>query len=125
MPHAPVRRSALARIMVVAAVAAALAGCGYSAKVRNASAKTVVAEIEHDRFLADTSTRGSARLEPDESATLGPFKIDPLEPIHLRVRIVDDVFGGWQKERLEPGANSFVVEDGTLESWEAVRLRRE
>ncbi|MBZ0171650.1 MAG: hypothetical protein K8E66_04655, partial [Phycisphaerales bacterium] len=70
------------------------------------------------------STPASAHLKPGESATLGPFKIDPLEPIHLRVRIVGDVFGGWQKERLEPGDQVFVVEDGTLQSWEAVSLRR-
>lgn len=101
-----------------------LAGCEYSATVRNESQRTVVAELEHDRFLAETLTKRSAMLEPGDEATLGPFKVDPLEPITLRIRIVDDVFGGWQSERLEPGDQTFVIEDGTLQSWESVAIRR-
>lgn len=100
------------------------AACGYSAVVRNESTKTVVAEIRHDRFLAPESVPARSQLKPGESASLGPFKIDPLEPITLRVRVVGDVFGGWLEKRLEPGEQLFVVEDGTLESWEAILLRR-
>ena len=104
---------------------ATLAGCDYSVTVRNDSRKTVLAEVRHDRFLAPTSRPDSAMLEPGDAADFGPFKIDPLEPIHLRVRIVGDTFGGWQEERLEPGNQTMVVDDGTLQSWEAVSLRRE
>ena len=78
-----------------------------------------------DQGLADTVTKRSAMLEPGDEAVLGPFKVDPLEPITLRVRIVDDVFGGTQSERLEPGDQTFVIENGNLQSWEAVRIRRE
>ena len=107
------------------AACALLAGCEYTATVRNASRRAVIAELEHDRFLADTVTKRSAMLEPGDEAVLGPFKVDPLEPITLRVRIIDDVFGGTQAERLEPGNQTFVIEDGTLQSWEKVRIRRE
>lgn len=123
MTYAAVRSRVVAALAIAATLP--LASCGYSARIRNASQKTVVAEIQHDRFLAPTSMPDAARLEPGEDVSLGPFKIDPLEPIYVRVRIEGDVFGGWQEERLEPGDNSFVVEDGTLQSWEAVRLRRE
>ncbi len=118
------RRSRLARWGVLIAPALLLASCRYTATVRNHSSKTVVAEIRHDRFLAPMSTPASAHLRPGESASLGPFKIDPLEPINLRVRVVGDVFGAWIENRLEPGDQLFVVEDGNLESWEAVRVRR-
>lgn len=118
-------RLRLAATAALGLLAACLPACGYSATVRNLSEKTVVAEIKHDRFLADTSTRGARRLQPGDETSMGPFKIDPLEPIYLRIRIEGDVFGGWQEERLEPGDNSFVIEDGTLQSWEAVSIRRE
>ena len=118
-------RLRLAATAALGLLTACLPACGYSAAVRNLSEKTVVAEIKHDRFLADTSTRGARRLQPGDETTMGPFKIDPLEPIYLRIRIEGDVFGGWQEERLEPGDNSFVIEDGTLQSWEAVSIRRE
>lgn len=118
-------RLRLAATAALGLLAACLPACGYSATVRNASGKTVIAEIQHDRFLADTSNRGSRRLEPGDETSLGPFKIDPLEPIYLRIRIEGDVFGGWQDERLEMGSNSFIIEDGTLQSWEAVSIRRE
>jgi hypothetical protein len=110
---------------LLASAPAALLGCEYTATVRNNSAKTVLAELEHDRFLAETVTKRSAMLEPGDEAVLGPFKVDPLEPITLRVRIVGDVFGAWQSERLEWGDQTFVIENGTLESWEAVLIRRE
>lgn len=99
-------------------------GCGYTAIVHNESQQTVVAEIRHDRFLMPSSTPGSARLRPGESATLGPYKIDPLEPIYLRVRAEGDVFGSGLEKRLEPGDQVFYVEDGTLQSWESFSLRR-
>lgn len=118
------RLAALSRLAVACAVPV-LAGCEYTATIRNESRKTVVAELEHDRFLAETVTKRSAMLEPGDEAVLGPFKVDPLEPITLRIRIVDDVFGGTQSERLEPGDQTFVIENGTLQSWEAVRIRRE
>jgi hypothetical protein len=102
-----------------------LGACGYTATVRNASSKTVVVEIRHDRFLAPTSHRGSTQLSPGDSATLGPFKVDPLEPMHLRVRVVGDVFGTWMEERLEPGSHAFIIEDGTLQSWESIFIRRD
>jgi len=111
--------------MVIALSAAAMTGCKYSATVRNESKHAVVAELEHDRFLASTLIKNSALLEPGDEVTLGPYKVDPLEPITLRIRIVDDVFGGWQSERLEPGKQTFVIEEGTLQSWEAVAIRRE
>jgi len=110
---------------VLAGVSACLAACGYTTTVRNDSSKTVVAEIKHDRFLAPTSSRGSVQIEPGGSATLGPFKVDPLEPMHLRVRVVGDVFGTYLEERLEPGTHAFVIEDGTLQSWEAIYIRRD
>ena len=100
-----------------------LSACRYTATVRNNSTKTVVAEIKHDRFLKPETTPETAHLRPGESASLGPFKIDPLEPINLRVRVVGDVFGAWIERRLEPGDQLFVVEDGNLESWEAIRIR--
>ncbi len=122
MPFPTLRRTLpLAAALVAAPL---LAGCEYTATVRNESAKTVVAELEHDRFLAETVTKRSAMLQPGDEAVLGPFKVDPLEPITLRVRIVDDVFGGWQSERLEPGSQTFIIENGTLQSWEAVLIRR-
>ncbi len=100
-----------------------LTACQYAATVRNESTKTVVAEIKHDRFLEPETTPATAHLRPGESASLGPFKIDPLEPINLRVRVVGDVFGAWIERRLEPGDQLFVIEDGNLESWEAIRIR--
>ncbi|USN99802.1 MAG: hypothetical protein H6810_03840 [Phycisphaeraceae bacterium] len=113
------------RKLILAALAVLpLVGCGYSATVRNDSHKTVVAMIRHDRFLAPESNPAMHELRPGDEVSMGPFKIDPLEPIYLRVRIIDDVFGGWQEQRLEPGDQFFIVEDGTLESWEAVALRR-
>ena len=112
-------------VLVLAIAAATMSGCKYSATIRNESHRAVVAELEHDRFLAATQTKDSALLEPGDEVTFGPFKVDPLEPIMLRIRIVDDVFGGWQSERLEPGNQTFVIEDGTLQSWEAVSIRRE
>lgn len=118
MRHHILRSSALIALLVP------LAACSYATTVRNDSRQTVIAEIKHDRFLAPETTPDQALLEPGESATLGPFRIDPLEPIHLRVRVVGDVFGGWLKKRLEPGDQLFVIEDGTLESWEAIGLRR-
>lgn len=124
MPIRPARLR-LAGTAALALFTAALPSCGYSARVRNASQKTVVAEIRHDRFLADTSSRDARRLEPGDETSMGPFRIDPLEPIYLRISIEGDVFGGWQEERLEMGGNSFIIEDGTLESWEAVSIRRE
>lgn len=112
-------------MLAVLGLLVALAGCEYSATVRNESRRSVIAELEHDRFLAATTTKRSAMLEPGDEAVLGPFKVDPLEPITLRIRIIDDVFGGTQSERLEPGNQTFVIEDGNLQSWEAVRIRRE
>ena len=112
-------------VPLLAAIPAVLAGCEYSATVRNNSSKTVLAELKHDRFLAATATRGSAMLEPGDEAVLGPFKVDPLEPVTLQVRIMGDVFGGWQSERLEFGSETFIIENGTLESWEAILIRRE
>lgn len=111
-------------IALLATLLCGLAGCGYSAVVHNESQHTVVAEIRHNRFLAPTSTPGSARLRPGESAKLGPYKIDPLEPIYLRVRVDGDVFGTGLEKRLEPGDQVFYVEDGTLQSWESFSLRR-
>jgi hypothetical protein len=110
---------------VLAGVSACLAACGYTTTVRNDSSKTVVAEIKHDRFLAPNSFRGTAQLAPGDSVTLGPYKVDPLEPMHLRIRIVGDLFGAILEERLEPGTHAFVIENGTLESWEAVQIRRD
>ena len=107
-----------------AALFGVLGACEYSATVRNESQRTVVAELEHDRFLADTLTKRSAVLEPGDEATLGPYKIDLLEPLTLQIRNIDDVFGGWQSERLEPGHQIFVVDDGTPENWDSVVVRR-
>ena len=118
-------RRAVPIVAALPFLAMPLAGCEYTATVRNESAKTVLAELEHDRFLAETVTKRSAMLEPGDEAVLGPFKVDPLEPITLRVRIVGDVFGAWQSERLEPGSQTFVIENGSLQSWEAVSVRRE
>lgn len=115
----------LARAAVVALVPVFACGCEYTATIRNESDKTVLAELEHDRFLADTLTKRSAMLEPGDEAVLGPFKVDPLEPITLRIRIVGDVFGARQSERLEPGSSTYVIENGNLESWESVLIRRE
>lgn len=111
--------------LVMSLSAAVMTGCKYSATIRNASKHSVVAELEHDRFLASTLIKSSALLAPGDEVTLGPFRVDPLEPMTLRIRIVDDVFGGWQSERLEPGKQTFVIEEGTLQSWEAVAIRRE
>lgn len=122
MTHADASRLGIGALL--APLFGLLGACEYSATVRNDSQRTVVAELEHDRFLAETLTKRSALLEPGDEATLGPYKIDPLEPLTLRIRIVDDVFGGWQSERLEPGHQMFVIDDGTLQSWEAVAVRR-
>lgn len=104
---------------------AMLGACGYTAIVRNDSSKTVVVEVRHDRFLAPTSQRGATQLRPGDSTTLGPFKVDPLEPMHLRVRIVGDVFATWLEKRLESGEHAFVIEDGSIETWEAIVIRRD
>lgn len=120
----PVRGKAVAAWVACAGALAGLCGCEYSATVVNQSRKAVVAELEHDRFLAQKSVHRSAMIKPGEEVHLGPLKVDPLEPVTLRVRIVDDVFGGWQSVRLEFGDQTFVVEDGSLQSWEPVSIRR-
>lgn len=119
---APIRSCARLACLLAPAM---LGACGYTTTVRNDSSKTVVVEIRHDRFLAPTSHRGATQLRPGDSTTLGPFKVDPLEPMHLRVRVVGDVFGTWLEHRLEPGSSGFIIEDGTLESWEAIFVRRD
>ena len=121
---APICRAAVSRL-ALACSALLLVGCEYSATVRNMSRRTVIAELAHDKSLSATVTRITAKIEPGDEAVLGPYRIDPLEPMTLRVRNIDDAFGGTLSERLGAGHQVFIVEDGTVESWGSISIRRD
>ena len=108
-----------------AVIGAGLGGCAspFEVGVENAASRPIEVEMIYDPLLDRQVILGQAVLHPGERTSLGPYELDPLNPVYVSVRPTGDPLDVAERLRVSQGLREFVVEDGGIGHWHALTLR--